>query len=60
MGDHGGERMTAPTTNGFHDEDTSFSLVQGGPPFHIQQKLGLIPRRGLGIPRRVMFFMLLT
>jgi hypothetical protein len=52
--------MTARTINGSHDEDTSFSLVQGGPSYHIQQKVGLIPRRGLGIPRRIMFFILIT
>jgi hypothetical protein len=52
--------MTEPTTDGSGDEDVSFSLVQGGPPYRIQQKLGLIPRRGLGIPRRVTFFVILT
>ena len=43
-----------------HTHDTIFSLVQGGPPYHIQQRLGLIPGRGLGVPRRMLFFILLT
>jgi hypothetical protein len=34
--------------------------VQGGPLYRIQQRLGLIPRRGLGISRRMIFFTLLT
>jgi hypothetical protein len=52
--------MTEPTPDISHHPEVSFSLVQGGPPYRIQQKLGLIPRRGLGIPRRVLCFMLLT
>jgi hypothetical protein len=40
--------------------EMAFSLVEGGPPYRLQQKLGLIPRRGLGIPRRMIFFILLT
>src|SRR5215510_13639977 len=40
--------------------DMAFSLVQGGPPYHIQRKLRLIPRRGFGIPRRMILFSLLT
>jgi hypothetical protein len=52
--------MTEPTTHGSGGDDVGFSLVQGGPPYRIQQKLGLIPRRGLGIPRRVLCFVLLT
>jgi hypothetical protein len=52
--------MIEPTTDYSDSRDTAFSLVQGGPPYRIQQKLGLIPRRGLGIPRRVIFFILLT
>ena len=52
--------MTEPAPDLSHHPDLSFSLVQGGPPYRIQQKLGLIPRRGLGIPRRVLCFMLLT
>jgi hypothetical protein len=52
--------MIEPTTDGFPGDDTTFSLVQGGPPYRIQQKFGLIPRRGLGIPRRVIFFIVLT
>jgi hypothetical protein len=43
-----------------HHPDVGFSLVQGDPPYRIQQKLGLILRRGLGVPRRVLCFMLLT
>src|SRR5919109_682964 len=39
--------------------DMAFSLVQGGPPYRLQ-KLRLIPRRGLGIPRRMIFFSLLA
>ena len=52
--------MAEPTTDASHDEDMNFSLVQGGPPYRLQQKLGLIPKGGLGIPRRMLFFMLLT
>jgi hypothetical protein len=52
--------MTEPTTDGSGGDDVCLSLVQGGPPYRIQQKLGLIPRRGFGIPRRVAFFVLLT
>src|SRR5215510_9466914 len=47
-------------TDASHSQDTSFSLVQGGPSYRIQQTLGLIPRRGLGVPRRVLLFVLLT
>jgi hypothetical protein len=43
-----------------HSHNTTFSLVQGGPSYYIQQKLGLIPSRGFGILRRVLFFILLT
>jgi hypothetical protein len=53
-------RPLEPTRDVSDNHDTSFSLVQGGPPFRIQQKLGLIPGRGLGVPRRMIFFMLLT
>jgi hypothetical protein len=52
--------MTDPTADASHSHDMAFSLVQGGPPYRIQQKLRLIPRRGLGIPRRMIFFILLT
>ena len=52
--------MREPTPNGSHCHNTTFSLVQGGPSYYIQQKLGLIPRRGLGVPRRILFFILLT
>ena len=55
-----GSAMTELTADASHSDDTSFSLVQGGPPYRIQQTLGLIPRTGLGIPRRLLFFMLLT
>jgi hypothetical protein len=51
--------MTEPRASTQHP-DVDFSLVRGGPPYHLQQKLGLIPQRGLGIPRRIIFFMLLT
>jgi hypothetical protein len=34
--------------------------VQGDPPYQIQQTLRLIPSRGLGVPRRILFFILLT
>jgi hypothetical protein len=49
-----------PTHDAPHCHITTFSLVQGGLPYYIQQKLGLIPSRGLGIPRRMLFFILLT
>jgi len=52
--------MIKPTTDHSDSRDTAFSLVQGGSSYRIQQKLGLIPRRGLGISRRVIFFILLT
>jgi hypothetical protein len=52
--------MTEPTTDASHSHDISFSLVQGDPPYQIQQTLGLIPRRGLGVPRRILFFILFT
>jgi hypothetical protein len=52
--------MTEPKTNASHRDDITFSLVQGDPPYQIQQRLGLVPRRGLGIPRRILFFILLT
>jgi hypothetical protein len=51
--------MTEPTAYA-QNHDVSFSLVQGGPPYRLQQKIGLIPRRGLDVPRRMIFFMLLT
>jgi hypothetical protein len=51
--------MTEPSASTQHP-DVGFSLVHGGPPYHLQQKLGLIPRRGLGVPRRIIVFMLLT
>jgi hypothetical protein len=52
--------MTEPTTNGSPSNGTTFSLVQGGPAYRIQQRLGLIPQRGLGVPRRVIFLIILT
>jgi hypothetical protein len=52
--------MREPTTNALHSHDTTFSLVQGGPSYYIQQKVGLIPSRGLGVARRMLFFILLT
>jgi hypothetical protein len=52
--------MTEPTTDASHGHDITFSLVQGDPPSQIQQKLGLIPLRGLGVLRRILFFILLT
>ena len=54
-----GEAMTEPRASTQH-HDVDFSLVHGGPPYRLQQKIGLIPRRGLGVPRRIIFFMLLT
>jgi hypothetical protein len=42
--------MTEATTDGSPSNDTTFSLVQGGPAYRIQQKLGLIPQSGLGVP----------
>jgi hypothetical protein len=51
-------RESTPDTS--HNHNTTFSLVQGGPPYRIQQKLGLIPSRGLGLPRRMLSFILLT
>ena len=53
-----GEAMIEPSASTQHP-DVDFSLVHGGPLYHLQQKLGLIPRRGLGVPRRIIFFMLL-
>ena len=47
-------------TDASPSHDTAFSLVQGGPAYRIQHKLGLIPRRGLGVPRRVLILVLLT
>jgi hypothetical protein len=52
--------MREPTTDALQSHDITFSLAQGDPPYHIQQKLGLIPGRGLGIPRRILCFILLT
>jgi hypothetical protein len=52
--------MRELTPDASHSYNTTFSLVQGGPAYRIQQRLGLIPRRGLGIPRRMLFFILLT
>src|SRR5262245_60302894 len=52
--------MRESTPDASQSHDITFSLVQGDPPYHIQQKLGLIPSRGLGVPRRVLFFILLT
>jgi hypothetical protein len=52
--------MPEPANGAAPTDDTTFSLVQGGPPYLIQQKLGLISRRSLGIPRRLIFFILLT
>jgi hypothetical protein len=52
--------MREPLTDALPGHDTAFSLVQGGPAYRIQQILGLIPRRGLGVPRRVLLFVLLT
>ena len=45
--------MTEPTTDVSPSQDLTFSLVQGDPPYQIQRRLGLIPRHGLGIPRRI-------
>jgi hypothetical protein len=52
--------MRELTPDASHSYNTTFSLVQGGPAYRIQQRLGLIPRRGLGVPRRMLFFILLT
>src|SRR5262245_60028754 len=52
--------MTEPTTEASRSHEITFSLVQGDPPSQIQQKLGLVSRRGLGAPRRILFFILLT
>jgi hypothetical protein len=52
--------MREPTPDASQCHNTTFSLVQGGPPYYIQQKLGLIPSWGLGVPRRILFFILLT
>jgi hypothetical protein len=53
-----GRAVAEPTTDASHSDAPAFSLVQGGPPYRIQRKLGLIPRNGLGIARRMLFFML--
>jgi hypothetical protein len=34
-----------------------FHWCRAAPPYRIQQKLGLIPHSGLGIPRRVIFLL---
>ena len=52
--------MREPTPNDIQCHNTIFSLVQGGPSYYIQQKLGLIPNRELGVARRMLFFSLLT
>lgn len=52
--------MRELTPDASHSHNTTFSLVQSGPAYRIQQKLGLIPSRGLGVPRRMLFFILLT
>jgi hypothetical protein len=52
--------MSEPATHGSGGDDVGFSLVRGGPSYRIRQKLGLIPSGGLGIPRRMLCFMLLT
>src|SRR5215475_11217171 len=52
--------MRESTPDASQSHDITFSFVQGDPAYHIQQKLGLIPSRGLGVPRRVLFFILLT
>src|SRR5215475_3427657 len=52
--------MTELTTNASQSPDITFSFVQGDSPYQIQQRLGLIPRQGLGVPRRVLLFVLLT
>jgi hypothetical protein len=52
--------MTELTTSTSHSGDVTFSLVQGDPPYQIQRRLGLIPRRGLGVLRRILVFILLT
>jgi hypothetical protein len=38
----------------------SFTLVTGDPPYRVQRVVGLIPRHGLGIGRRAVFFALLA
>ena len=40
------DRLTTP----------SFSLICGGPLYRIQHRLGLVPARGLGVPRRALLF----
>ena len=38
----------------------SFSLIRGGPLYRLQRRLGLIPARGLGVPRRAVALTLLA
>jgi hypothetical protein len=38
----------------------SFTLVTGDPFYRVQRAVGLIPRRGLGVGRRAVFFALVT
>ena len=41
-------------------DELSFSLVRGTPWFHLQRAVGLIPSTGLGVPRRIVLFVLIV
>jgi hypothetical protein len=42
------------------DPSLAFSLIRDDLPFRLQRRIGLIPEQGLGIMRRVVFFIVLT
>lgn len=42
------------------DPSLAFSLIRDDLPFRLQRRAGLIPEQGLGIMRRVVFFIVLT
>jgi hypothetical protein len=42
------------------DESLALSLVRDDLPFRLQRRVGLIPKQGLGMMRRAVFFALLT
>ena len=42
------------------DQEIELSLVRDDLPFRFQQRVGLIPKKGLGVLRRALFFALIT
>src|SRR5512137_2165884 len=44
----------------FVDESLELSLIRDDLPFRLQRRVGLIPKQGLGMVRRAIFFALLT